>query len=593
MDAKTVNFEKKTGERRSRLAEPIIGTNKVGPQEEDDSEESDVNIAIEYSHQKFPDCRRRKSLLSSFRKKETLFHASDKQFVKKIFRSAKALRDEQERQQKIHHFVIHPFSNFRWYWDLLMVLLMSITLLLVPLNIAFYSDQFVPWFAAVNCVFDAFFIFDIILNFFTGFMVSSQDEVVLDRMRIILHYSKGWFVIDLLSSFPLDYIYFFVHGENTFDATAKAFRVLRLAKVLSLLRLLRLTRLMRYVSRLEEILNVEGAVIRIVHLVLIVLLISHWNGCIQFLIPFYQGFPEDSWVMINGLKDASKWEQYSWSFFKSMCHMLSIGYGRFPPSNLTDLWTTTLSIMLGATFYALFIGNMSTLLLSVDASGRLYNEKINQVKEYMRYRRIPLKIQRRVLEYYDHRYQRKLFDEVTILSEQSHPLRRAILQYHLRSLLSKVDFFSKGDSEFVDDVLEKLHFEVYLKGDVIIKAGSRGDSMYFIEHGSVAIEVNGRVVNTLCDGDHFGEISLLSESERRVASVVAATTCDTYCLSREDFNHVLKDYPAMRQQMSEIAQKRLKSISGNESEDNTVAQEMKVQNSALSKSTGSVECIDL
>lgn len=71
-------------------------------------------------------------------------------------------------------------------------------------------------------------------------------------------------------------------------------------------------------------------------------------------------------------------------------------------------------------------------------------------------------------------------------------------------MLSKVDFFSQGEPEFVDDVLEKLHFEVYLKDDVIIKAGSRGNSMYFIEHGSVVIQVNGRIVNTLCDGDHFG-----------------------------------------------------------------------------------------
>ncbi|PIK50004.1 hyperpolarization-gated and cyclic nucleotide regulated channel [Apostichopus japonicus] len=446
-----------------------------------------------------------------------------------------------------------------WYWDLLMVFLMAVTLLLVPINIAFFSDQFVPWFAAVNCVFDAFFIIDIILNFFTGYLIATHDQVVLDRSNIVLHYAKGWFILDLLSSFPLDYIYFFVNGENTLDATAKAFRVLRLAKVISLLRLLRLTRLMRYVSRLEEILNVEGAVIRIVHLVLIVLLISHWNGCIQFLIPFYQDFPEDCWVMINGLKNASKWEQYSWSFFKSMCHMLSIGYGRFPPANLSDLWTTTFSIVLGASFYALFIGNMSTLLLSVDASGRLYNEKINQVKEYMRYRRIPLKIQRRVLEYYDHRYQRKLFDEETILTEQSHPLRRS------------------REPEFVDDVLEKLHFEVYLKDDVIIKAGSRGNSMYFIEHGSVVIQVNGRIVNTLCDGDHFGEISLLSSDERRVADVVASTICDTYRLSREDFNTVLKDYPKMRRRMSETAEKRLRSISmeklGNITEDGSESDE--------------------
>lgn len=76
-----------------------------------------------------------------------------------------------------------PFFSFflcyfrRWYWDLLMVFLMAVTLLLVPINIAFFSDQFVPWFAAVNCVFDAFFIIDIILNFFTGYLIATHDQV--------------------------------------------------------------------------------------------------------------------------------------------------------------------------------------------------------------------------------------------------------------------------------------------------------------------------------------------------------------------------------------------------------------------------------
>ena len=64
--------------------------------------------------------------------------------------------------------------------------------------------------------------------------------------------------------------------------------------------------------------------------------------------------------------------------------MLSIGFGRFPPMNMTEMWMTTFSMMLGATFYALFIGTMSTLLLAVDASGRLYNERVSDFARVFR-----------------------------------------------------------------------------------------------------------------------------------------------------------------------------------------------------------------
>ena len=46
---------------------------------------------------------------------------------------------------------------------------------------------------------------------------------------------------------------------------------------------------------------------------------------------------------------------------------------------------------------------------------------------------------------------------------------------------------------------------------------------------------------------------------------------------------VLKDYPAMRQQMSEIAQKRLKSISNDGGEVNTEVQETKDQNVSITQ----------
>ena len=32
------------------------------------------------------------------------------------------------------------------------------------------------------------------------------------------------------------------------------------------------------------------------------LLIGHWNGCLQFLVPMLQDFPPNTWVAINELQ---------------------------------------------------------------------------------------------------------------------------------------------------------------------------------------------------------------------------------------------------------------------------------------------------
>jgi hypothetical protein len=57
--------------------------------------------------------------------------------------------------------------------------------------------------------------------------------------------------------------------------------------------------------------------------------------------------------------------------------MLSIGFGRYAPQSITDVWLTMISMLTGATCYALFVGHSTTLIQSSDASRRLYNDKVS------------------------------------------------------------------------------------------------------------------------------------------------------------------------------------------------------------------------
>lgn len=85
-----------------------------------------------------------------------------------------------------------------------------------------------------------------------------------------------------------------------------------------------------------------------------------------------------SLMLVFLLFQESFWlEQYSWALFKAMSHMLCIGYGRFPPQSLTDMWLTMLSMICGATCYALFLGHATNLIQSLDSSRRQYREKVS------------------------------------------------------------------------------------------------------------------------------------------------------------------------------------------------------------------------
>ncbi len=68
--------------------------------------------------------------------------------------------------------------------------------------------------------------------------------------------------------------------------------------------------------------------------------------------------------------------QYGWALFKAMSHMLCIGYGQRPPRTTVEVWVTIVSMLLGATLYAMFIGHITNLIYSSTSSTRLYNEKV-------------------------------------------------------------------------------------------------------------------------------------------------------------------------------------------------------------------------
>ncbi|XP_045777452.1 potassium/sodium hyperpolarization-activated cyclic nucleotide-gated channel 2 isoform X5 [Maniola jurtina] len=503
---------------------------------------------------------------------QALFQPTDNKLAMKLFGSKKALMKERIRQKAAGHWVIHPCSSFRFYWDLCMLLLLVANLIILPVAISFFNDDLSTRWIAFNCLSDTIFLIDIVVNFRTGIMQQDNaEQVILDPKLIAKHYLRTWFFLDLISSIPLDYIFLIFNQVNDFSESfqilhaGRALRILRLAKLLSLVRLLRLSRLVRYVSQWEEVyfLNMASVFMRIFNLICMMLLIGHWSGCLQFLVPMLQGFPPNSWVAINELQEAFWLEQYSWALFKAMSHMLCIGYGRFPPQSLTDMWLTMLSMISGATCYALFLGHATNLIQSLDSSRRQYREKVKQVEEYMAYRKLPREMRQRITEYFEHRYQGKFFDEELILGELSEKLREDVINYNCRSLVASVPFFANADSNFVSDVVTKLRYEVFQPGDIIIKEGTIGNKMYFIQEGIVDIVMaNGEVATSLSDGSYFGEICLLTNA-RRVASVRAETYCNLFSLSVDHFNAVLDQYPLMRRTMESVAAERLNKIGKN------------------------------
>ncbi|CAB1456719.1 unnamed protein product [Pleuronectes platessa] len=177
----------------------------------------------------------------------------------------------------------------------------------------------------------------------------------------------------------------------------------------------------------------------------------------------------------------------------------------------------------------------------------------------MSFHKLPSDFRQKIHDYYEHRYQGKMFDEESILGELSEPLREEIVNFNCRKLVASMPLFANAEPNFVTAMLTKLRFEVFQPHDYIIREGTIGKKMYFIQHGVCSVITKGTLAMKLSDGSYFGEICLLTRG-RRTASVRAETYCRLYSLSVDNFNEVLEEYPMMRRAFETVAIDRLDRI---------------------------------
>jgi CPA2 family monovalent cation:H+ antiporter-2 len=131
--------------------------------------------------------------------------------------------------------------------------------------------------------------------------------------------------------------------------------------------------------------------------------------------------------------------------------------------------------------------------------------------------------------------------------EQAHGIR-------LRALVETFPLFASLDRQEQEELLLFFRPRAASPGEKLIRAGGRGDAMYFISSGKVEVlAARQRIV--LEAGEVFGEMALLT-GERRSADVIALDFCQFLVLSRRDFNKFASQHPALKQSLGVKAEER-------------------------------------
>ena len=97
----------------------------------------------------------------------------------------------------------------------------------------------------------------------------------------------------------------------------------------------------------------------------------------------------------------------------------------------------------------------------------------------------------------------------------------------------------------------------YTAGSTIFKKGDPGDSMFVVASGEVDIVVEGKVVDSLTEGDAFGEMALI-DKQNRSADAVAKTDCEVIAIDEKRFLFMTDHTPRFALQVMRLVAARLR-----------------------------------
>ena len=106
-------------------------------------------------------------------------------------------------------------------------------------------------------------------------------------------------------------------------------------------------------------------------------------------------------------------------------------------------------------------------------------------------------------------------------------------------LLERIPLFSDLDRRDLEQIAGSMKQRRFSAGETIAAEGAQGVGFFVIEQGNAKVTVQGQERRTLGSGDYFGEVALISGSDR-TATVTADTDLTCWGMTSWSFRPIVE-----------------------------------------------------
>ncbi|GAB4831625.1 hypothetical protein Ancab_005637 [Ancistrocladus abbreviatus] len=458
-----------------------------------------------------------------------------------------SIRPKFSRESLINNFrdisrgsVVHPES--RWYraWQKFILLWAIYSSFFTPMEFGFFRGLPQNLFV-LDIVGQVAFLVDIVLGFFVAYRDSQTYRMVYHRTPIALRYLKSTFLVDLLACMPWDIIYK-VTGRK------------EVVRYLLWIRLSRVCKITDFFQKLEKDIRVNYQFTRIVKLLTVELYCTHTAACIFYYLATTLPPNEEGYTWIGSLKlgdysysnfrDIDIWKRYTTSLYFAIVTMATVGYGDIHAVNMREMIFIMIYVSFDMVLGAYLIGNMTALIVKGSKTER-FRDKMADVMKYMNRNRLGRDLRNQIKGHLRLQYESN-YTETAVLQDIPISLRAKISQTLYMSTVENIPIFEGCSSEFINQIVIRVHEEFFLPGEVILEQGQVVDQLYFVCDGvleDVGIGQDGseETISFHESNSSFGEISTLCNIPQPY-TVRVCELCRLLRIDKQSLTNILEIY---------------------------------------------------
>jgi voltage-gated potassium channel len=119
-------------------------------------------------------------------------------------------------------------------------------------------------------------------------------------------------------------------------------------------------------------------------------------------------------------------------------------------------------------------------------------------------------------------------------------------------MVSRVPLFSELDADDVAQIMRFLRSHTAVPGEILVRQGEIGHSMYFIASGQIELDRPNHQKSILNEGDFFGELAVLNPAPR-TTTARALIRSDLLVLDASDLRLLMTDRPELGRRVEEAS----------------------------------------